>query len=132
VQALSAHNISKLNQIMSDFKMSWKYASKPYKVTDSYISELGNTSDLAQNIFRLKKPGDLIFNVINFGNGKSAVIKLVSRTDPATASEQDLNALKKQIVTSNSSDFAQTVQKNLMARYQKEGSIAINPAIKGY
>lgn len=131
-QALSAHNISKLNQIISDSKMSWKYNSKPYKVTDTYISELGNASDLAQNIFILKKPGDFIFNVINFGNGKSAVIKLVSRTNPSTPSEQDLHELKKQIVNSNSNLFAQTVQKDLMDHYQKEGSIAVNPAIKGY
>lgn len=131
-QALTAHDIAKLNQVMMDNKMSWKYASKSYKVTDNYIPELGETSDLMQDIFSLKKPGDLIFHWVNFGNGKTGLIKLVSRKEAAVPSEQAQDELKKQMVTADAGAFAQAVQKGLTQKYQKDGLIEINPAIKGY
>lgn len=131
-QALTAHDISKLNQIMIENKMSWKYTSKSYKVTDNYISELGETSDLIQDVFSLKKPGDLIFHWINFGNGKTGLIKLVSRKEAAAPTEQAQEDLKKQMVLSSTGAFAQVAQKSLTQKYQKDGLIEINPVIKGY
>jgi peptidyl-prolyl cis-trans isomerase D len=125
--AITAKNISKLNTILSENKISWHYISKLYKVSDPFVNELGMASNLAQNVFSLKNPGDIIPKTLDFGT-KKAIIKLVSRSTPTTTSEQ-LEALKKQMMASTSQEFATSSQQYLLKSYEKSDKIKINPAL---
>ncbi len=84
-------------------------------------------SNLAQNVFSLKNPGDIIPKSLDFGT-KKAIIKLVSRKTPTTTNEK-LEALKKQIMASNSQEFGTISQQFLLKGYEKSGKIKINPAL---
>lgn len=126
-EAITAKNISKLNAILSENKISWHYASKLYKVSDPFMNELGTASNLAQNVFSLKSPGDIIPKILEFGT-KKAIIKLVSRNSPSSTNEQ-LEALKKQMMVSTSQEFATSSQQFLLKSYEKSDKIKINPAL---
>ena len=125
--AISAKNISKLNTILSENKISWQYVSKIYKISDSFINELGMAKSLAPNIFTLKNPGDIIPKIIDFGT-KKAIIKLVSKNSPATSKDQ-IETLKKQMMASSSQEFALSSQKSILKSYEKNDKIKINPAL---
>lgn len=130
-KALLAHNVSKLNELVNAYQISWKYLPKSYKVTDPYLADLGQTTDLATKIFELKKPGDMLFQLVDFGSGKQALVKLVSRKDPAAPSAQEQDELAKSMARSESQAYAESTQKQLLESYQKQGKIVINPMIKG-
>jgi peptidyl-prolyl cis-trans isomerase D len=126
-EAISAKNLSKLNSILVENKISWHYISKLYKVSEPFINELGMTTNLAQNIFSLKNPGDIIPKTLDFGT-KKAIIKLVSRNNPTTSNEQ-LESLKKQMMSSTSQEFATISQQSIIKSYENSGKIKINPAL---
>ncbi|WP_158999510.1 peptidylprolyl isomerase [Pigmentibacter ruber] len=126
-ETLSAKNIAKLNTILTENKITWQYLSKQYKVSESFISELGVADNLAQNIFTLKNPGDLIQKVLDFGT-KKAIVKLVVKTSP-TNSKDEIEALKKQMTGMNSQEFATKTQKYILSSYEKSDKIKINPAL---
>ncbi|APJ04151.1 peptidylprolyl isomerase [Silvanigrella aquatica] len=125
--AIAAKNISKLNSLLAENKITWQYINKLYKVTDSYISELGTATNLAENVFSLKNPGDIIPKTIDFGT-KKAIIKLVTITNPKESAEQ-LESLKKQAMNSSSQEFAAASEESLVKSYEKSGKIKINPVL---
>lgn len=125
--SLSAKNIAKLNSILTENKINWQYISKPFKVSDSFINELGASDSLAQNIFGIKNPGDLIPKVLDFG-AKKAIVKLVTKSTPTNVKEQ-IESLKKQMTGANSQEFATKTQKYILTSYEKSDKIKINPAL---
>lgn len=127
-QALVGKNITQINSLLSDNGITWQYLAKPFQITTDNISELGNTTNLNQEIFALKKSGDILPKIIDFG-GKKAVIKLISIVESKTPSQVDLDETKKQMAAEQSQLFAQSTQKYLEKQYQKEGKIKINPII---
>lgn len=126
--ALSSKNITQINKLLVDNNISWQYLSKPFKVTDTNIAELGNTNNLTEEIFSLKKSGDTISKIIDFGTKKS-LIKLDSLNAPSPATQTDLDAIKKQMATDQSQLFAQNTQQYFSKDYEKSGKIKINPVI---
>ncbi len=125
--AISAKNLTKLNTILAENKISWQYVNKIYKTTDSFINELGMAKSLAQNVFSLKNPGDIIPKILDFGT-KKAIIKLVSKNLPVTPKDQ-IETLKKQLMASSSQEFASSSQKSILKSYEKNDKIKINPAL---
>ena len=126
--ALSSQNITQINTLLVDNGISWQYLGKPFKVTDTNIAELGNPNSLSEEIFSLKKSGDIIPKIINFG-AKKVVIKLDSVTQPTPSTQTDLDGLKKQMMTDQSQLFAQSAQQYFTKEYDKNGKIKINPII---
>lgn len=125
--AIVSKNISKLSSILSENKISWIYATKLYKISDPYINELGIANKLAPLIFSLKKPGDIIPQVVDFGT-KKAIIKLVSKTMPTTNSTQ-FETVKKDTTNTLNEEFVSALEQKLAKSYENNGKIKINPAI---
>jgi peptidyl-prolyl cis-trans isomerase D len=126
-QALAAKNISQFSALLSENKISWQYLSKPYKVSENFLSDLGSANELSENIFSLKKPGDFIPKIINF-SGKYAVIKLVSKKIPPITPEK-IKEMKTQLMSSWAQEFAQITQKDFVKKYEKNKKIKINQVL---
>ncbi|WP_186645350.1 SurA N-terminal domain-containing protein [Fluviispira vulneris] len=127
-EIIAAKNISNLNKVLAENNISWQYLNKPFKISDSYIPELGMTDELAANIFALKNPGDTLPKIINFGS-KKAIIKLVSKTSAPSLTPELAQTLKNQILSTTTQEFMKSVQQSLNKKYEKDGSIKINTAL---
>ncbi|KAB8033139.1 peptidylprolyl isomerase [Fluviispira multicolorata] len=127
-EVIAAKNISNLNKIMSENNITWQYLNKPYKVSESYIVELGMTEELAANIFSLKNPGDTVPKILSFG-AKKAIIKLVSKSSAHSLTPELVQTIKNQILSSTTQEFVKSVQQSLTKKYEKDGSIKINTAL---
>jgi peptidyl-prolyl cis-trans isomerase D len=126
--ALTSKNITMINTLLVENGLSWKYLGKQFKVTDAAVSELGDATNLAEEVFLLKKSGDVIPKIINFGSQK-AIVKLDSITPASQPSLVDIEKLKKQILAEQSQLFAQSVVDFYSKNYEKDGKIKINPII---
>ena len=127
-QSLATQNITIINKLLADNGLSWKYLNKGYFITDKNIAELGDATELAENIFFVKKSGDFIPRIIDF-KGKKAILKLDSINNPLPPTETDLNLVRKQMTADQSKVFAETYQKELKKIYDKKGYIKINPML---
>ncbi|MES2615701.1 MAG: SurA N-terminal domain-containing protein [Bdellovibrionota bacterium] len=126
--AVVAQNITQLNALLTSNGVAWQYLSKPFKVTDTELAGLGNASKLAEEIFSVKKSGQIISKIIDFGT-KKALIKLDSISEPASPNQADLETLKQQMTSSQVQLFVQNTTQYLNKNYEKEGKIKINPIL---
>ncbi len=127
-EALASQNITQINTLLASNEILWQYLSKPFTITEATIKELGNSSNLSENVFSLKKSGQIIPRIIDFST-KKAIVKLVSLSLPQEPSETDLITIKKQMTREQSQLFAQSTQKAFEKNYQTQGKININPII---
>lgn len=126
--ALVSKNITQINTLLVENNLTWKYLSQPFKITDTEISELGPTNQLAEHVFTLKKNGDILPNIVNFNN-KKALIKLVSMNEPSKPTVEDLKELKKEMILEQGDIFRKNFEKFIHEKYEKDGKIKINPIV---
>ena len=107
----------------------WQTLETPYTIKDSILPGLGSTKSLAENVFYLHKPGDIIPKILDFGSSKNVMIKLLSRRNAENPSDTDITLLQKQITEQKLQEFTQTLLKDWKESYEQKGKIKMNPAL---
>lgn len=124
-----AENSEPIDSLLSKERIVWKSVELPFTIKSGFIPELGSSPILIENLFSLKKSGDLLPVIVDFNASKHAIFKLVSIRKPNTPSEADITAVQKTESDAYSKDFLQAYLQNLKESYETKGKIKINPVI---
>jgi peptidyl-prolyl cis-trans isomerase D len=126
--ALITNNITQINKILADNNLSWKYLNKGFYLDNKFIPELGDANELSENIFNLKKSGDILPKIITFSD-KKAIIKLASLNSPQEPSSSDLEKIKEDLNQKINGFFVDSVVKKFDTEYEKNQKVKINPVL---
>lgn len=130
-EALATKNLTALAKLFSTNEISWKNVGKAFKVVDANVDPLGDAKDLASVVYSLKTSGDMVPQLVSFGD-KKAVVKLLSiKQGGLEGNSPKINAFAAQEVNADSQYFTQNVVQALVRDYEKQGKIKINPALTG-
>jgi len=124
-----SHDYSPLNALLKEQNIQWQELDTPYTIQESSVPKLGSATELAENVFTLKKTGDVIPKILSFGSHKNVLIKLVAIKKPDAPSEESLNSLETQDSNQQSEILMQHVLTNLRESYEKKGKIKMNPEL---
>lgn len=131
IRAALTHSsgVSSLDALLAEQGISWKTNEKPFTIQDNFIDELGSAATLSENVFTLKKPGDVIPKILDFGASKHIVVKLLSMRVPNSPSETDVKELQKKTSDDDVQAFFQSYLAKLKESYETKGKIKINPVL---
>ncbi len=126
--AISKKDFVTINALLKNNNINFKKLDKPYKVTDSYINELGSPLQLSKFIFSLKARGQYIPMVLNFDT-KNVIVRFISKRVPDVPSKDELLKIKKEMASQMSQEFYQNSQEEILKQYKNDGKIKVNPIL---
>lgn len=124
-KALSEKKVADVEKILQSHALQWKVVKKPVTPRTRFIDDLGASDPLMTVLFSLKNAGDLTNTVLDF-SGRKSVVRLVSRTTPASPDPEKLKRLQLTDRRVAAQTYVSSMQRKLFDIYTENKEIKRN------